>query len=197
MIRSIKDIYSLTLEQLLKLEGWKEKRAQNLIDSIRDTIGVELWRFINALGIEHIGEGASKKLAQHFGLDTFKLELDSILSLDGFGEEMARSLVEFNVANKALIEELISIITPRVEIITYDKNHTFYNKTIVLTGTLSSPRDEISALLESKGAKISSSVSKKTDFVIYGDKAGSKLEKAQSLGVKTLNEQEFLALIKF
>ncbi len=197
MIRSIKDIYSLTLEQLLKLEGWKEKRAQNLIDSIRDTIGVELWRFINALGIEHIGEGASKKLAQHFGLDTFKLELDSILSLDGFGEEMARSLVEFNVANKALIEELISIITPRVEIITYDKNHTFYNKTIVLTGTLSSPRDEISAVLESKGAKIASSVSKKTDFVIYGDKAGSKLEKAQSLGVKTLNEQEFLALIKF
>ena len=193
----IKDIYSLTLEQLLKLEGWKEKRAQNLIDSIRDTIGVELWRFINALGIEHIGEGASKKLAQHFGLDTFKLELDSILSLDGFGEEMARSLVEFNVANKALIEELISIITPCVEIITYDKNHTFYNKTIVLTGTLSSPRDEISALLESKGAKIASSVSKKTDFVIYGDKAGSKLEKAQSLGVKTLNEQEFLALIKF
>ena len=80
MIRSIKDIYSLTLEQLLKLEGWKEKRAQNLIDSIRDTIGVELWRFINALGIEHIGEGASKKLAQHFGLDTFKLELDSIFS---------------------------------------------------------------------------------------------------------------------
>lgn len=158
---------------------------------------MELWRFINALGIEHIGEGASKKLAQHFGLDTFKLELDSILSLDGFGEEMARSLVEFNVANKALIEELISIITPRVEIITYDKNHTFYNKTIVLTGTLSSPRDEISALLESKGAKIASSVSKKTDFVIYGDKAGSKLEKAQSLGVKTLNEQEFLALIKF
>lgn len=195
-VRSIKDIYSLSLEQLLSLEGWKEKRAKNLIEAIKNTIGVELWRFINALGIEHIGEGASKKLAQKFGLDTFKLEIESVLSLDGFGEEMAYSLVEFNHANKLLIEELLSIIQPRVELLQVDSNHIFYGKSIVLTGTLSKPRDVISAFLESKGAKISSSVSKKTDFVIYGESAGSKLEKAKALNVKTLNEAEFKALLQ-
>ncbi|MCX2716595.1 NAD-dependent DNA ligase LigA [Helicobacter sp. MIT 21-1697] len=194
-VRNIKDIYALSAEQLLTLEGWQEKRANNLICAIQNTIGVELWRFINALGIEHIGEGASKKLAQKFGLDVFRLELSEILSIDGFGEEMAYSLVEFNHANKMLIAELLSIIKPKVELLEIDSNNVFFNKTIVLTGTLSQPRDKIIALLESKGAKISSSVSKKTDFVIYGENAGSKLEKAQSLNVATLNEEEFFAQI--
>ncbi len=106
-VRNIKDIYALSIQQLLTLEGWQEKRANNLIYAIQNTIGVELWRFINALGIEHIGEGASKKLAQKFGLNVFELELSEILSVDGFGEEMAYSLVEFNHANKTLIAELL------------------------------------------------------------------------------------------
>lgn len=195
-VRNIKDIYDLKVEQLLTLDGWKQKRANNLIYAIQNTIGVELWRFINALGIEHIGEGASKKLAQNFGIGVFELELSTILSLDGFGEEMAYSLVEFNHANKMLITELLRIIQPKVEILKVDSNNPFFNKSIVLTGTLSQPRDEVIKILESKGAKIASSVSKNTDFVIYGEKAGSKLERAQTLGVKTLNEQEFLALIK-
>ena len=194
-VRNIKDIYALSIQQLLTLEGWQEKRANNLIYAIQNTIGVELWRFINALGIEHIGEGASKKLAQKFGLNVFELELSEILSVDGFGEEMAYSLVEFNHANKTLIAELLCIIKPKVELLEIDNNNVFFNKTIVLTGTLSQPRDRIIKLLESKGAKISSSVSKKTDFVIYGEKAGSKLEKAQSLNITTLNEEEFLAQI--
>lgn len=195
-VRNIKDIYDLKVEQLLTLDGWKQKRANNLIYAIQNTIGVELWRFINALGIEHIGEGASKKLTQNFGIGVFELELSTILSLDGFGEEMAYSLVEFNHANKMLITELLRIIQPKVEILKVDSNNPFFNKSIVLTGTLSQPRDEVIKILESKGAKIASSVSKNTDFVIYGEKAGSKLERAQTLGVKTLNEQEFLALIK-
>lgn len=195
-VRNIKDIYDLKVEQLLTLDGWKQKRANNLIYAIQNTIGVELWRFINALGIEHIGEGASKKLAQNFGIGVFELELSTILSLDGFGEEMAYSLVEFNHANKMLITELLRIIQPKVEILKVDSNNPFFNKSIVLTGTLSQPRDEVIKILESKGAKIASSVSKNTDFVICGEKAGSKLERAQTLGVKTLNEQEFLALIK-
>lgn len=195
-VRNIKDIYDLKVEQLLTLDGWKQKRANNLIYAIQNTIGVELWRFINALGIEHIGEGASKKLAQNFGIGVFELELSTILSLDGFGEEMAYSLVEFNHANKMLITELLRIIQPKVEILKVDSNNPFFNKSIVLTGTLSQPRDEVIKILESKGAKIASSVSKNTDFVICGEKAGSKLERAQTLGVKTLNEQEFLALMK-
>lgn len=195
-VRNIKDIYDLKVEQLLTLDGWKQKRANNLIYAIQNTIGVELWRFINALGIEHIGEGASKKLAQNFGIGVFELELSTILSLDGFGEEMAYSLVEFNHANKMLITELLRIIQPKVELLRVDSNNPFFNKSIVLTGTLSQPRDEVIKILESKGAKIASSVSKNTDFVICGEKAGSKLEKAKSLGVQTFNEQEFLALIK-
>uniref|UniRef100_UPI002625CAA9 NAD-dependent DNA ligase LigA n=1 Tax=uncultured Helicobacter sp. TaxID=175537 RepID=UPI002625CAA9 len=195
LVRNIKDIYTLNTTQLLALEGWQDKRAQNLINAIQDTIGVELWRFINALGIEHIGEGASKKLAQKFGLETFNISLEDVMSLDGFGEEMAYSLIEFNRANKALIEQLLAIIQPRIEILQIDSSHIFYGKTIVLTGTLSQPRDTISALLESKGAKIVSSVSKKTDFVVYGEKAGSKLETAQDLGIKTLNEAELFTLL--
>ena len=195
-VRNIKDIYDLKVEQLLTLDGWKQKRANNLIYAIQNTIGVELWRFINALGIEHIGEGASKKLAQNFGIGVFELELSTILSLDGFGEEMAYSLVEFNHANKMLIAELLRIIQPKVELLKVGSSQPFFNKSIVLTGTLSQPRDEVIKILESKGAKIASSVSKNTDFVICGEKAGSKLERAQTLGVKTLNEQEFLALMK-
>lgn len=195
-VRNIKDIYDLKVEQLLTLDGWKQKRANNLICAIQNTIGVELWRFINALGIEHIGEGASKKLAQNFGIGVFELELSTILSLDGFGEEMAYSLVEFNHANKMLIAELLRIIQPKVELLKVDSSNPFFNKSIVLTGTLSQPRDEVIKILESKGAKIASSVSKNTDFVICGEKAGSKLERAQTLGVKTLNEQEFIALMK-
>ena len=86
----------------------------------------------------------------------------------------------------------MKLLVQKIEQIKLDSGHIFYGKSIVLTGTLNKPRDEIVEMLESKGAKISSSVSKKTDFVIYGEKAGSKLEKAQNLGVKTLSEEEFM-----
>lgn len=195
LLRTILDIYRLKFEDLIKLEGWQEKRANNLITSIQNTIGIELWRVINALGIEHIGEGASKKLAQSVGLKAFDLSLEEILSLNGFGEEMAYSIVEFSQANKALITELLEILKPTIQILDIDSENPFFDKNVVLTGKLSQPRDEIIKLLESKGAKISSSVSKRTDFVIYGEKAGSKLEKAQNLGVDTLSEEEFQAQI--
>lgn len=196
LVRSIKDIYALKKEQLLSLDGWQEKRAQNLINAIENTIGIELWRLINALGIEHIGEGASKKLAQTFGINTFNVQMQDILHLDGFGSEMAYSLVEFNHANRELIADLLQILKPRIAMQTFDNSHPFYHKSVVLTGTLSRPRDEMITLLESKGAKISSSVSKKTDYLIYGEKAGSKLEKAQLLGVPTLDEQTFFTLLE-
>lgn len=195
LLHTILDIYRLRFEDLIKLEGWQEKRANNLITSIQKTIGIELWRVINALGIEHIGEGASKKLSQSFGLKVFDLSLEEILSLNGFGEEMAYSIVEFNQANKALIAELLEILKPTIQTLNIDSENPFFGKSVVLTGALSQPRDEIIKLLESKGAKISSSVSKKTDFVIYGEKAGSKLEKAQNLGVSILSEEEFQAKI--
>ena len=197
LISGILDLYSLKKEELLVLDGWKEKRANNLLQSIQNTIGVELWRLINALGIEHIGEGASKKLARQFGLDVFDLSVEQITQIDGFGEEMAKSLCEFSHANKALITQIFTLLKPSVPKLDIKAtNSTFANKSVVITGTLSQPREHFVEILESLGARVSSSVSAKTDFVLCGENAGSKLAKAQTLSVKILNEEEFRELLK-
>ncbi|RDU69585.1 NAD-dependent DNA ligase LigA [Helicobacter cholecystus] len=195
LIKNLEDIFSLTYEQLFKLEGWKEKKVKNTLQSIENCRGIELWRFINALGIEHIGEGASKKLQESFALDTFKKEYEDIIALEGFGEEMARSFDEFRRVNAHQIQTLLSILQPQCPQKHIHSDSIFMGKNIVLTGTLSQDRESIKILLESFGAKVVSSVSKKTDFVIFGQSAGSKLDKAQELGVKCLSEEEFNALI--
>ncbi|MDR1285489.1 MAG: NAD-dependent DNA ligase LigA [Campylobacteraceae bacterium] len=195
LIKSILDIFSLTKEQLLELDGFKDKKAQNLIEAIANTKGSELWRVINALCIEHIGEAASKKIAQIFGLDFINVDEGQILELDGFGKEMVASLKEFLHVNKDLIAKLLKIIEPKVskkDIV----DNLLKGTSIVLTGALSRPRDEIKDMLEGFGAKISSSVSKKTDLVIFGEDAGSKYEKALSLGVKLMSESEFELFLK-
>ncbi|WP_439898167.1 NAD-dependent DNA ligase LigA [Helicobacter cholecystus] len=195
LIKNLEDIFSLTYEQLFKLEGWKEKKVKNTLQSIENCRGIELWRFINALGIEHIGEGASKKLQESFALDTFKKEYEDIIALEGFGEEMARSFDEFRRVNAHQIQTLLSILQPQCPQKHIHSDSIFMGKNIVLTGTMSQDRESIKILLESFGAKVVSSVSKKTDFVIFGQSAGSKLDKAQKLGVKCLSEEEFNALI--
>lgn len=192
LVHSVIDLYSLDYEELLKLEGFKEKKAKNLLESIANTKNIDLWRLINALGIEHIGEGASKKLAQSFGLSCFEKNIEEIVGLEGFGEEMAKSFVEFSNINKNLVQMLLKILTPK-NIIQEQKQNYFSKKKVVLTGALQQPRDLIVAMLENVGAKVSNSVSSKVDFVICGENAGSKLEKAQALGVKILNESEFFA----
>lgn len=191
LIQTIEDLYSLKKEDLLALEGWKEKKAQNALDGIQATKGVELWRLINALGIEHIGEGASKKLQNAFGLEVFNQNKENFLSLDGFGEEMAESLSEFISVNSEKIKRLLEIISPTCPAKSSDSSHWLYGKSVVLTGTMSQDRESIKTYLESLGAKVSSSVSKKTDYVIYGENAGSKLEKARELGVECLSEGEW------
>ena len=197
LISGILDLYNLKKEELLALEGWKEKRANNLLQSIQNTIGVELWRLINALGIEHIGEGASKKLARQFGLSVFDLSVEQITQIDGFGEEMAKSLCEFSHANKALIAQIFTLLKPSIPQLDISAtNSAFADKSVVITGTLSQPREHFVEILESLGARVSSSVSAKTDFVLCGENAGSKLTKAQTLGVKVLNEEEFRELAK-
>ncbi|MDR1461186.1 MAG: NAD-dependent DNA ligase LigA [Campylobacteraceae bacterium] len=195
LIKSILDIFSLTKEQLLKLDGFKDKKAQNLIEAVANTKGSELWRVINALGIEHIGEAASKKTAQSFGLDFINASEEQILELEGFGKEMVASLKEFLHVNRDLIAKLLDIIEPKVSKKDIADN-ILKGKSIVLTGALSRPRDEVKDMLESFGAKISSSVSKKTDLVIFGEDAGSKHEKALSLGVELMSESEFELFLK-
>lgn len=190
LILHVRDLYNLTLEQLLSLEGFKEKKALNLLESIENSKGVQLERFINALGIEHIGEVAAKKLAHQFGLEWLHVSLEDVISIEGFGEEMAKSLLEFIRVNKEKVEDLMSVLNPSVSAKIDIIDSVFNGKTVVLTGAMSKPRDEVKSMLERLGAKVSGSVSKKTDFVIYGEDAGSKLDKAMELGVTTLSVLE-------
>lgn len=190
LVLHMKDIFSLKLEQLLKLEGFKLKKAQNLIDAIEASKGVSLDRFIYALGIEHIGEVAAKKIARAYGLEWLDADLMGILELEGFGEEMAKSLMEFIRVNKSETLELMQIIDPIASKLEITES-VFTGKTVVITGSMKKSRDEMKQLLESLGARVSGSVSKKTDCVIFGEDAGSKLTKALELGIKTLEEEEF------
>ncbi len=197
LVKSVLDLFDLTLEQLLELEGFKEKKAQNLLNSLENAKGCEYWRFINSLGIEHIGEVASKTLAEAFGFGFVDATKEQIVECDGIGEEMAESVLEFVRVNRQTIEKLQEILQPkepqkRLEA----KENPFKGKTVVLTGTMSESRGAIKEMLESLGAKVSGSVSKKTNYLIYGEDAGSKYDKAVSLGVSTLTESEMRELIK-
>lgn len=191
LVKSVIDLFDLTLEKLLTLEGFKEKKAQNLLDSLEAAKGCDYWRFVNSLGIEHIGEVASKSLSARFGSSFVDATKDELVALEGFGEEMAESVLEFVRVNRETILKLQNILRPlepkqREEA----KENPFKGKSVVLTGSMSESRDAIKEMLEALGAKVVSSVSKKTDFVIYGEDAGSKYDKAVDLGVAVLSEQE-------
>jgi DNA ligase (NAD+) len=195
-IHDVLDLYSLTYDDLADLEGFKEKKINNLLRAIKATKGAPLHRLINALGIEHIGEVASKALALEFGLKIVDATYEALVAVDGIGEEMANSVLEFMRVNREKVLKLFEIIQPTVEKRVEAKENPFKGKTVVLTGTMSRPRGEIKTMLENLGAKVSGSVSKKTDFVIYGEEAGSKLTKAESLGVPTLSEEEMHRLLE-
>jgi len=189
LVKSVLDLFDLNMEKLLKLEGFKEKKSQNLLDAIENAKGCQYWRFINSLGIEHIGEVASKTLSESFGSAFIDRTKEQIMECDGIGEEMAESVLEFVRVNKETILKLQEILKPIEPAKKQEaEENPFKDKTVVLTGTMSESRGIIKEMLESLGAKVSSSVSKKTDFLIYGEDAGSKYEKALGLGVKCLDE---------
>ena len=191
LVKSVVDLFDLSLEKLLELEGFKEKKSQNLLDAIENAKGCEYWRFVNSLGIEHIGEVASKTLSEAFGSGFVDASKEEIIALDGIGEEMAESLLEFVRVNRETIlklQELLQAKEPEKKV-EADENP-FKAKTVVLTGTMSESRGAIKEMLESLGAKVSGSVSKKTDFLVYGEDAGSKYDKAMSLGVTCITEDE-------
>ncbi|ADG93258.1 DNA ligase, NAD-dependent [Arcobacter nitrofigilis DSM 7299] len=194
-IYDILDLYSLKYEDLENLEGFKEKKINNLLNAIEKTKANSLHRVINALGIEHIGEVASKQICLEFGLDVVNIDFDSLVALDGIGEQMANSFVEFMRVNEELVSKLIATINPTVEEKIEVSENAFKGKTVVITGTMSVSRGEVKKQLEALGAKVSSSVSKKTDYVIYGEDAGSKYDKAIELNVKTINEEEMNNMI--
>ncbi len=195
IIKDILDLYHIKAEDLAHLEGFKEKRIHNLLKAIEDTKGTALYRLIFAMGIEHIGEVASKALALEFGLGIVDATFEEVVAIDGIGEEMANSLLEFMRVNRELVLKLFDTVKPRVEEKVEAAENPFKDKTVVLTGTMSLSRGVIKEMLEKLGAKVSGSVSKKTDYVIYGEDAGSKLTKAKKLGVRTLTEEEMREML--
>ncbi|MEA2050214.1 MAG: NAD-dependent DNA ligase LigA [Campylobacterota bacterium] len=194
-IKDVLDLYSLKASDLEGLESFKEKKINNLLNAIENTKNIPLHRLINSLGIEHIGEVASKQICLEFGANILDVSFEELEKLDGIGEQMANSLLEFIRVNRPLIEELFKIIVPTIEEKIEVKENIFKDKTIVLTGTMSVSRSVVKKHFESLGAKVSGSVSKKTDFLIYGEDAGSKYEKAKTLNISTLTEDEYNNLL--
>ena len=200
LLKSAADIYRLDYDIIAGFEGLGEKSARNFEYAVEKSKENDLSKLIFALGIRHIGQKAAKLLADKFGdMDSFMTaSRDDILSIDGFGEIMADSVLEyFSLSqSKELVEQLkdagVNMRSARVVI-----DNRFEGKTFVLTGTLSQyTRTEASEIIENYGGKTASSVSKKTDFVLAGEAAGSKLTKAQQLGVRIISEAEFADMIK-
>ncbi len=187
-IKGLKDIFSLSYSDLDGLEGFKDKKITNALNSIENSKNCECWRFIVALGIELIGEVAAKKLCKNYGLDAFNKTEEELLLIDGFGKEMAKSFVLFCKTNKDEIDALLQILTPTQNITI--SSGVLDGKSVVITGTLSKPREYFKELLENAGAKVVDSVSKKTSFVLAGENAGSKLDKATSIGVDVISEND-------
>lgn len=195
-ITTIESIFYLKFSDFEGLEGFREKKINNILNAIENAKNCDLYRFITALGIEHIGEVAAKKLSLSFGFDWHKQSLENYENLEGFGNQMALSLCEFIRVNHQRIDNFYKILNLRLDQNEIQNDSKIIGKTFVITGTLSRPRDEFKALIESLGGKVSSSVSKKTNFVLYGEEAGSKLDKARKLNITCIDENAFNELIK-
>jgi DNA ligase (NAD+) len=199
LIKTAADLFYLKVEDLLGLERFAEKSAQNLIDAIEKAKTNPLDKLLCGLGIRLIGSRGAKSIAAHFeNIDNIlNASVEDVLKIDDVGEKMAESLVHYfdEPETKILIERMRAA---GVNMIARKKAEggIFDGKTFVLTGTLPTlKRSEAQKIIEDNGGKVSSSVSKKTDFVVAGDEAGSKLDKAQSLGVAVISEDEFLRMI--
>ena len=209
LIKQPADIFKLQKEQLIGKEGWGEKSAQNLMDAINSRREISLERFIFGLGIRHIGLETAKLLAKNYktiknirrhceeAIANEAIQCD-FLNVDGIGPAAANELVSFFTKNqnKQILDNLLAEVKV-TEYVLNVKQSPITDKTVVFTGSLTKmSRDEAKAKAESLGAKVAGSVSKKTDYVVAGADAGSKLKKAAELGVKTLTEDEWLELIK-
>lgn len=200
LINDASDLYYLSKDEISRLERMGEKSAQNFVDSVEASKEAGLARLIFALGIRHVGEVASSALASKFGsIDAlFTATEEEIKETEDFGDVMAKSVVEFfkKDETKYIVEHLKNAGVKTTEEIKELSNE-FEGLTFVLTGTLENmTRDEAGEMIKARGGKVSSSVSSKTDYVLAGEAAGSKLTKAQALGVKIIDKEAFLEMCK-
>jgi DNA ligase (NAD+) len=201
LVRDPSDFYKLTLDDLMPLERFADKSADNLIKAIEAKKEVDLARFIYSLGIRHVGEESAIALAKNFGsLDSIKnASLEEINNLYDFGSVMAKSVYDWfhDKNNLKFLAEIQQAGLKVKNIKMAAKNTKISGQTFVLTGGLERlTRDQAKAKIRELGGEVSSSVSKNTDFIVAGSDAGSKLDRAEKLGVKIINEQEFLKLIE-
>ena len=202
LVHDVADLYSLAVQPLTDLERMAEKSAANVVTAIAESRSRELWRLIHGLGILHVGEGAARKLADHFhDLDTLaNASLEELQQAEDVGPVMAQSIHDFfrNPRNQAVIEKLRKAAVKMKEKAAPKAvaSGPFAGKTVVVTGTLAKlSRDEAKDALRKAGATVTDSVSKKTDYLIVGEDAGSKLDKARKLGVRMLTEAEFVKML--
>jgi DNA ligase (NAD+) len=200
LVKNVADIYDLTKKDLLSLERFADKSAQNILDEIENSKKLPLERVIYGLGIRMVGERTAQFLAEHFGSmeEIENASIEELQSVDEVGPKIAESIAEFfsNAANRKLVERLgaagLAFKGKKKE-----RGTKLAGKTFVLTGTLAHfTRDEAKKMIEDAGGKVTGSVSKKTDYVVAGTDAGSKLDKAKELGVAVIDEKEMEKLLR-
>jgi DNA ligase (NAD+) len=201
LVHDVAELYWLKLEEVAGLERMGEKSARNFLDGVEASKTRDLWRLLYGLGILHVGAGAAKALSRGFASldDILAASTDQLMRCDDIGEVIAQSIVQWqgDSRNRALIEKLRKAgLNFQSEMFQAGlAAGPLAGKTLVLTGTLPNlKREEATAKIEAAGGKVSGSVSKKTDYVVAGEEAGSKLDKAQKLGVKIIDEAELLRL---
>ncbi|MBO4790387.1 MAG: NAD-dependent DNA ligase LigA, partial [Oxalobacter sp.] len=201
VIKDAADLFTLDVPTVAALDRMAEKSAANLVAECQKAKATTLARFLYALGIRHVGEMTARTLADHFGSLKALIEAseEQLLQVEDIGETVATSIKAFFADEHclALVNRLVANGVHWPENETKAKVRVLSGKRFVLTGTLPTmTREEASNIILSHGGKVSRSVSKKTDYVLAGTEAGSKLEKAQTLGITILNDAEFLAMVK-
>lgn len=201
LVENVADLYELTVDQLLGLEGFGEKAAKQLVDAIAASREQPLSVLLFALGIRHVGQSVAKLLAQRFGTmdELIKADQDAIAAVEGVGPTIASAVVQFfgEAKNRRLIDRLGSLGLTLVEPHSTPGNGPLADQTFVITGTLPTlSRSDATELIERSGGRVTSSVSKKTTAVVAGESPGSKLDRARRLGVDVIDEAELLRLAK-
>ncbi len=200
LVQDPSDLFYLTKEQLLQLDLMAEKKADNLLAEIEQSKKTELPKIIYALGIIGVGESVAVLLAEHFGSfeKLQKAKLEELTEISGVGPNIALNIIEFfkSKSNQKMLEKMTAA---NVEFPNYTQDissNIFKNKTFVITGTLSKPRNHFKNIIIDNGGKVSASISSKTDYLLAGENAGSKLEKANKLNIQVLDEKAFTALLQ-